>query len=130
LAGERQRPGAGLADARGCEMAVDDGVDLVAPLCRLVDALREAAHDALCTRPPAVEGLDLGFGKAGVACDLRHARALCARLLERLGQSVGVAACIAPVNPGLGGQPLQLPLPKALVGALAGGVQGVGGLTG
>ena len=41
LAGERERPHAGLADAAGGKMAVDDGGDLVGALRRLVDALRE-----------------------------------------------------------------------------------------
>ena len=39
LAGERERPHAGLADAAGGEMAIDDGVDLVGALRRLVHAL-------------------------------------------------------------------------------------------
>ena len=42
LAGQRERPHAGPADAAGGEMAVDDGVDLVGALRRLVHALREA----------------------------------------------------------------------------------------
>ena len=46
LAGERERPHAGLADAAGGEVAVDDGVDLVGALRRLVHALREAGDDA------------------------------------------------------------------------------------
>ena len=46
LAGERERPHAGLADPAGGEMAIDDGVDLVGALRRLVDALREAGDDA------------------------------------------------------------------------------------
>ena len=42
LAGERERPHAGLADAAGGEMAIDDGVDLVGALRRLVHALRDS----------------------------------------------------------------------------------------
>ena len=41
LAGDRERPGAGFADAAGGEMAVDDGVDLVGARGALVHALRE-----------------------------------------------------------------------------------------
>ena len=41
LAGQRQRSHARLADAAGGQMTIDDGVDLVGPLRRLVDALRE-----------------------------------------------------------------------------------------
>ncbi len=42
LAGQRERPLAAPADAAGREMAVDDGVDLVGALRRLVHPLREA----------------------------------------------------------------------------------------
>ncbi len=45
LAGERERPHAGLADAAGREMAVDDAVDLVGALRRLVHALRKTGDD-------------------------------------------------------------------------------------
>jgi hypothetical protein len=40
LAGDRERPHAGLADAAGGQVAVDDRVDLVGARGRLVDALR------------------------------------------------------------------------------------------
>ena len=43
LAGDRERAGAGLADAAGGEVAVDDRVDLVGAASRLVDALAEQA---------------------------------------------------------------------------------------
>lgn len=45
LAGQRERPHARLADAAGRKVAVDDGVDLVGALRRLVDALRVAGDD-------------------------------------------------------------------------------------
>ena len=43
LAGQRERRRAGLADPSGGEVAIDDGVDLVGALRRLVDALRDTA---------------------------------------------------------------------------------------
>ena len=46
LAGQRERPHAGPADAAGGEMAIDDGIDLVGALRRLVHALREAGDCA------------------------------------------------------------------------------------
>ncbi len=42
LTGQRERPRAWLADAAGGQVAVDDGVDLVGALRRLVDPLRVA----------------------------------------------------------------------------------------
>ena len=60
LAGERERPGAGLADAPGGEVAVDDGVDLVGALRRLVDALRIDGDGFAGLGKPAIEGLDIG----------------------------------------------------------------------
>ena len=41
LAGQRQRAGAGLADAPGRKMGVEDRIDLVGSLRRLIDALAE-----------------------------------------------------------------------------------------
>src|SRR5712675_1920794 len=47
LAGQRERPHAGPSDPSGGEMAVDDGVDLVGSLRRLVHALRETGDGLL-----------------------------------------------------------------------------------
>src|SRR3954467_1697378 len=45
LAGERERRGAGLADATRGKMAVQDRIDLVGALRRLIDALRVQRDD-------------------------------------------------------------------------------------
>src|SRR4051812_28861028 len=46
LAGKRERPHARPADASRGEVAIDDGVDLVSALRRLIDALRITGDDA------------------------------------------------------------------------------------
>src|SRR5207253_8466553 len=45
LAGERERPDAGATDAASGEMTIDDGVDFVGTLRRLIDALRVTGDD-------------------------------------------------------------------------------------
>ena len=67
LAGERERPHAGLADAAGGEMAVDDGVDLVGALRRLVDALREAVTTRSRGAEQVEEARDVGCASRPVA---------------------------------------------------------------
>ena len=58
LAGDRERPHAGLADAAGRQMAVDDGVDLVGAGGRLVDALAEDGDGLLRLREQREEARD------------------------------------------------------------------------
>ena len=55
LAGERERPHAGPADAAGRQVAVDDGVDLVGAGGGLVDALAVDGDDLLASRRTAEE---------------------------------------------------------------------------
>ena len=65
LAGQRERPHARPADPAGGEMAVDDGVDLVGALRRLVHALREAGDDARARAEQIEEARDVAFVEAG-----------------------------------------------------------------
>ena len=95
LAGERERPHARPADAAGGEMAVDDGVDLVGALRRLVHALREAgdrfrrcAEQMEETRDVALVEAGRGRGGGQVGRDLARAR-------KRLHQTGGVGIDIA-----------------------------------
>ena len=60
LAGQRERPHAGLADAARREMAIDDRVDLVGALRRLVHALRIAGDGALGRGEQVVEAANVG----------------------------------------------------------------------
>ena len=64
LAGDRERPHAGLADAARRQMAVDDGVDLVGAGDRLVDALAVDGDDALGAREQVVECVQLRRGES------------------------------------------------------------------
>ena len=65
LAGEGERPRAGLADAAGGEVAIDDRIALVGPLRRLVDPLRKAGDDALRTREQGEELPDIRLRQPG-----------------------------------------------------------------
>ena len=60
LAGERQRPHAGPADAAGGQVAVDDGVDLVGAGRGLVDALRVDGDRLVGGREPVEQRLHVG----------------------------------------------------------------------
>ena len=80
LPGQRERSHAGPADASGGEVNIDDGVDLVGPLRRLIDALREAGDDALGLAEQFEEARDVGAlqpgdagGRGDVARDLAGA---------------------------------------------------------
>ena len=61
LAGQRERPLPAAADAAGREMAVDDGVDLVGALRRLVHALREAGDGVRDGTKELEEARDIGL---------------------------------------------------------------------
>ena len=96
LAGQRERPHAGPADAAGGEMAIDDGVDLVGALRRLVDALREAGDGLFVGAEQMEEARDVAFvetggggGRGGVRRDLLRARE---RIVEagRVGADIGL----------------------------------------
>src|SRR5262249_61028283 len=65
LTGERERAHARPADAASGEVAVDDGVDLVGTLRRLVDALRIAGDDPAAGVEQVEEACDLAFGQSG-----------------------------------------------------------------
>ena len=119
LAGQRQRAGARLANTSRCQMAVDDGVDLVAALRRLVHTLRVAADDAFAARPPAVEGLNVGGGHACRARDRRDVSSVRTRHVERRLQPFGVAADVGPVDRLVLFKPEQQTIPELGVRARA-----------
>ena len=92
LAGERQRAGARLADAAGRQVAIDDGVDLVGALRRLVDALRVAADDALRLRSTSDRTSRCRRRRARSRARRRYGAGMPARRCQRLGKSLGVLA--------------------------------------
>src|SRR5262245_7317116 len=65
LTSPRKRAHAAAADATGGEMAVDDGVDLVGALRRLVHALREAGHHTRINAEKIEEARNVVAIKAG-----------------------------------------------------------------
>ena len=112
LAGERERPRARLADAPGGQVAIDDGVDLVGALRRLVHALRVAADDALAS--PSTS--DRTSRRPRLASPVARATAgdaaaLGARRRERRGESLRVivdeARSIAPRSASQTSRPFQ-----------------------
>src|SRR3954468_12735314 len=74
LAGKRERPHARPADASGGEVAIDDGVDLVSALRRLVDALRITGDDAGAGVEQIEEVADVLLAQAGCACGCSDVR--------------------------------------------------------
>ena len=92
LAGQRERPHAGLADPAGGEMAIDDGVDLVGALRRLVHALREAGDGLAASRANSSKKRATSPSSRPVAAAVAATSgAICARARERLGKARGVA---------------------------------------
>ncbi len=65
LPGQRKRRRARLADPPGGEVAIEDGIDLVGALRRLVDALRKQRHHARGILEHLEEFSDVLFGQAG-----------------------------------------------------------------
>ncbi len=77
LSGDGERAHAQPPDAARREMAVEDRVDLVGPLTRLVDALAEDGDDLLGPGPDAQEGVELGGRQARLAgCRARRSSAV------------------------------------------------------
>ena len=92
LPGKRERPHAAAADAVGGEMAVDDGIDLVGPLHRLVHPLREQRHHLLGRAEPVEEFSHLGRGDAAKSRDRVDVRGDVACAGEGLGEAARVVA--------------------------------------
>jgi hypothetical protein len=67
LAGDREGPHAGAANAAGGKVAVQDRIDLVGAALRLVDALGIERDHLFATHPKPAEGFQIGGGKAGEA---------------------------------------------------------------
>ena len=69
LPGEREGPRALLGNAPARHMAMDDGVDFICPLRRLVDALAPCGDHALRADPGIAEGVDQRGRKAATRRD-------------------------------------------------------------
>ena len=72
LAGDAERAGAGLADAAGEQVDVDDGVHLVHAGGGLVDPLAEHGDGLRGAGEQLVEGGDFGLAQAGDVGDVGH----------------------------------------------------------
>ena len=126
LAGQRQRPHAGLADPAGRKMDVDDGVDLVGALRRLVHALR-ITRDAARLRSEQIEELrDVGLGEAGRGGGRRDVRRDLPRTCEGLGKARGVRFDIRVIEPAGIGQMHQQAAEQRRVGAGRDGKKEIG----
>ena len=71
LSGQRKWAAAHFADAAGREMNVENRVDLVGSLRRLIDALAEAGDDALRADPQSDEGADVALRQSAARGDRR-----------------------------------------------------------
>ena len=91
LAGERERPHAGAADAAGEQVAVDDGVDLVGAARRLVHALREQRDHALGAREQLEELRDLRGAEPACSATLATSGLLARAARQRFVRALGVA---------------------------------------
>ena len=98
LAGERERAAARLADAAGHQMAVDDGVDLVGALRRLVHPLREAGDDLFRRAEQREEARHIGGRKPGAGCGRHDIGRDFMRARQRLADAGGVRVDIAVIE--------------------------------
>ena len=78
-------------DAAGREVNVDDGVDLVGALRRLIDALRETSDDTLCS-PKNSKKRASRPDRAPSRRGRRHVRGDFTRTRQRLDKAAGVRA--------------------------------------
>ena len=83
LAGERERTHPGPTDTAGGQMNIDNGIDLVGALGRLIDALREAGHDALGRSEKFEEARHVGLVEAAGARSPPHRGAISRQRAKR-----------------------------------------------
>ena len=98
LAGQRERPLPAAADAAGREMAVDDGVDLVGALRRLIHALREAGDGIGRGLEELEEARDVGLRQAGEPCGRGEVGRDLARARQGILEAGGVGVDIRVVE--------------------------------
>ena len=98
LAGERERTHAGSADAAGGEVAIDDGVDLVGALRRLIHALRESGDDIFRRCEHLEESQDVGCRQTGRLRNARNVRRDHTALRERVLESLGMRGDILEIQ--------------------------------
>ena len=96
LAGQRERSHAGAADAARRQMAVEDGIDLVATDGGLVDALAVTGDDLLRAGKKIEECRELGLAKPGRLQEIRRGQS--PRGIERLRKAEGVAGDVVAVD--------------------------------
>ena len=117
LARQRQRAGARLADAPRRQVAIEDGVDLVGALRRLVDALAVAGDDARGGSEPVVEALDVALVEAGGGGDGPNGRGDGARAPQRGKEALRMRVDELGVDGAVLGQPHQQARPQHAVAA-------------
>ena len=117
LPGQRERRRARLADPPGREMAVDDGVDLVGALRRLVDALRIERHHARRIGKHLKERRDVLLGEAGRQRGGPDAARDVARARDGVVEAGGVARDVVAVERAVIGKMHQQPAEQRRIGA-------------
>ncbi len=117
LAGQRERPHAGLADAAGEQVAVDDGVDLVGAARGLVHALRIGGDDVIRGGEGFVEGEQPGRVDAADARHLRRVAAIDIRDGQRRVQPFGMGRNESRIDDALLRQVAEQPVEQPDIGA-------------
>ncbi len=117
LAGDGKRRCAGLADAAGGQMAVDNGVALVGAGGALVDALGVERHRARAAGEPAEEGLNIFLGQITALRQVRQRTAIRFGPGQGVIKAAGVFANIVPVQMAVPVQPGQQTVEQQAIGA-------------
>ena len=117
LPGQRERRRARLADPPGREMAIDDGVDLVGALRRLVDALRIQRDHARRIGKHLEERRDVLLGEAGRQRGGADAAGDAARARDRVVEAGGVALDVVAIERAVVGEVHQQPAEQRGIGA-------------
>ena len=117
LPGKRERRRAYLADPSRREMAVDDGVDLVGALRRLVDALRIERHHARRIGKYLEERRNVLLGEASRQRGRAEAAGHAARAGDRVVEAGGVECDVVAVERAVIGKMHQQPAEQRRIGA-------------
>ena len=117
LSRQRERARARLADAAGGQVAVDDGIDLVGALRRLVDALAVAGDDARRRGEPVIEAIDIARVEAGCGGDSRDVRRNAAPGPQGFEEALCMRIDELGIDQPMLGEPHQQARPQHAVGA-------------
>ena len=117
LPGQRKRRRAGLADPPRREMAIEDGVDLVGALRRLVDALRIQRDDTRRVRKHLEEARDIRSDRPVASAVAPTLPAMLRARRERVVEAGGVERDVVVIERAVVGEMHQQPAEQRGIGA-------------